>query len=77
MPIYVWLTHISQLAKQIFISGPDSCRLLTDGPPKHPTMRSPKRKQPPLLVSGNGQEAPPFRSCCCTRQASQTGDPRQ
>ena len=47
MPIYVWLTHISQLAKQIFISGPDSCRLLTDGPPKHPTMRSPKRKQPP------------------------------
>lgn len=42
MPIYDWLTHIGQLAKQICVSGPNSCRLLTDCPPKHPTMRSPR-----------------------------------
>lgn len=77
MPIYVLLTHTGQLAKQICISGADSCRLLTDCPPKCPTTRSPKRKQLPPLVTGNGQKSPPFRSWCCTRQASQTGDPRQ
>ena len=77
MPIYVLLTHTGQLAKQICISGADSCRLPTDCPPKCPTTRSPKRKQLPPLVTGNGQKSPPFRSWCCTRQASQTGDPRQ